>query len=307
MRKLWISLLSLACAATSIFALTGCGNNDKKTSLCTHTWEEEITKTPLCTVKGEATKTCTLCGEIETIEISSIGHKFQEHEAKAATCTDIGWTAYVECTREGCDYNNYQELPALEHLSQTHEAKAATCTEIGWNAYETCSRANCGYTTYEEIPALNHDEIPHDAQEATCTDIGWNAYVTCNRDGCGYTTYEEIPAMGHNFVDKVCDSCGTPYFSDGLSYRLNADEESYTLTGLGACRDLDVVIPATYNDLPVTSIQRSAFYNQFSLTSVTIGSNVVTIDDNAFEACSGLTSVFIPDTTVTIGKSVFQY
>ena len=76
-----------------------------------------------------------------------MNHDLEHHEAKAATCTEIGWEAYDTCKREGCNYSTYVELPALKHDLEHHEAKAATCTENGWEAYDTCKREGCNYTT----------------------------------------------------------------------------------------------------------------------------------------------------------------
>ena len=127
-----------------------------------------------------------------------MNHDLEHHEAKAATCTEIGWDAYDTCKREGCTYSTYVELPKLNHDLEHHEAKAATCTGIGWEAYDTCKREGCNYSTYKEIAALNHDLEHHEAQAATCTEIGWEAYDTCKREGCTYSTYKEIAALNHD-------------------------------------------------------------------------------------------------------------
>ena len=126
-------------------------------------------------------------------------HDLVHHDAKAPTCTEIGWNAYDACQREGCTYTTKVEIPALKHKLVHHDAKAPTCTEIGWNEYDTCSR--CDYTTYQEIPALKHKLVHHDAKAPTCTEIGWNEYDTCSR--CDYTTKVEIPAPGHDYTEKV--------------------------------------------------------------------------------------------------------
>ena len=139
----------------------------------------------------------TLTGVAYTDEkresISPLGHDLVNHDAQAATCTEVGWEAYDTCSR--CDYSTYKEIAALGHDLIHHDAQAATCTEIGWEAYDTCSR--CDYSTYKEIPALGHDLIHHDAQAATCTEVGWEAYNTCSR--CDYSTYKEIEALGHDW------------------------------------------------------------------------------------------------------------
>ena len=134
-------------------------------------------------------------------------HDLVHHDAKAPTCTEIGWNAYDACQREGCTYTTKVEIPALKHKLVHHDAKAPTCTETGWEEYDTCSR--CDYTTKVELPALKHDLVHHDAKAPTCTEIGWNEYDACQREGCDYTTKVEIPAPGHDYTEKVVKpTCG---------------------------------------------------------------------------------------------------
>ena len=132
-------------------------------------------------------------------------HDLVHHDAKAPTCTEIGWDEYDACQREGCTYTTKVELPALKHNLVHHDAKAPTCTETGWEEYDTCSR--CDYTTKVELLALKHDLVHHDAKAPTCTEIGWEEYDTCSR--CDYTTKVEIPAPGHDYTEKVVKpTCG---------------------------------------------------------------------------------------------------
>ena len=172
--------------------------NGTHTRSCTNYCRE--VDTAKCT-GGKATcsakAVCEVCGG-EYGEKDSNNHDLVQHEAQAATCTEKGWNAYESCSRLGCNYTTYQEIPALKHDLVQHDAQAPTCTEAGWDAYKTCSRLGCNYTTYQEIPALKHDLVHHDAQAPTCTEIGWNAYDTCNN--CNYTTYAEQPALNHALV-----------------------------------------------------------------------------------------------------------
>ena len=134
-------------------------------------------------------------------------HDLVHHDAKAPTCTEIGWDAYETCQREGCTYTTKVEIPALKHKLVHHDAKAPTCTETGWEEYDTCSR--CDYTTKVELLALKHDLVHHDAKAPTCTEIGWDEYDACQREGCDYTTKVEIPAPGHDYTEKVVKpTCG---------------------------------------------------------------------------------------------------
>ena len=137
-------------------------------------------------------------------------HDLVHHDAKAPTCTEIGWNEYDACQREGCTYTTKVEIPALKHKLVHHDAKAPTCTETGWEEYDTCSR--CDYTTKVELLALKHKLVHHDAKAPTCTEIGWNEYDACQREGCDYTTKVEIPAPGHDYTEKVvkptCEKVG---------------------------------------------------------------------------------------------------
>ncbi|MBQ7604484.1 MAG: InlB B-repeat-containing protein [Clostridia bacterium] len=72
-----------------------------------------------CTEKGsyESVVYCSVChAELsrETVEIAALGHDLVHHDAKAATCTEIGWEAYDTCSR--CDYTTYVEIAALGHV-----------------------------------------------------------------------------------------------------------------------------------------------------------------------------------------------
>jgi len=178
---------------------------------------EENRIEPTCTEKGSYDEVvyCTVChAELsrETKEIAELGHALVNHEAKAPTCTEIGWDEYQTCRR--CDYTTYAEKAALGHDLVHHGAKAPTCTEIGWDAYDTCSR--CDYTTYVEKAALGHALVNHEAKAPTCTEIGWNTYDTCSR--CDYTTYVELPATGHTSSAAVKENEVAPTCTEKGSY-----------------------------------------------------------------------------------------
>ena len=180
------------CSAKAVCEVCGGEYGEKDSN--NHDLEQHEAKAPTCTEKGwSAYETCSRCDHTTYAELPALNHDLKQYAAKAPTCTEIGWDAYETCSR--CDYTTtYVELPALNHALEQHEAQAPTCTEIGWDAYETCSR--CDYTTRKELPALNHALEQHEAQAPTCTEIGWNAYDTCSR--CDYTTYAELPALNHD-------------------------------------------------------------------------------------------------------------
>ena len=113
-------------------------------------------------------------------------HDLVHHDAKAPTCTEIGWNAYDACQREGCTYTTKVEIPALKHKLVHHDAKAPTCTETGWEEYDTCSR--CDYTTKVEIPAPGHD-YTEKVVKPTCEKGGYTLH-TCKKCHDSYKDHQ---------------------------------------------------------------------------------------------------------------------
>ncbi len=101
-------------------------------------------------------------------------------------------------------------------------------------------------------------------------------------------------------------------YTEGLQFQKIDNKEEYTVIGLGTASDLDIIIPMTYNNLPVTSISDNAFNADKNkqvnyLTSVFIPDSVTSIGSHAFRGCSNLTEISIPDSVTSIGSYAFRY
>ena len=177
------------CSAKAVCEVCGKEYGEKDSS--NHDRVHHEAKAPTCTDIGwDAFDTCKNCDYTDYQEIPALKHNLVYYKAKDPTCTEPGCDAYETCSR--CDYTTYVERPALKHDLRQRVIKAPTCTEIGW-AYETCSR--CDYFASPVLPALNHDLKQYAAKAPTCTEKGWDAYETCSR--CDYTTRKELPALNH--------------------------------------------------------------------------------------------------------------
>ena len=80
-------------------------------------------------------------------------------------------------------------------------------------------------------------------------------------------------------------------YSINLTYSLITDKNAYALTGVGSCNDDTIIIPKTYNNLPVISIGEEAFLNNKNIQAVYIPETITVIEKNAFSNCYNLHSV----------------
>ena len=131
-------------------------------------------------------------------------HDLVHHDAKAPTCTEIGWNEYDACQREGCTYTTKVEIPALKHKLVHHDAKAPTCTETGWEEYDTCSR--CDYTTKVEIPAPGHN-YTEKVVKPTCGKGGYTLH-TCKKCNDSYKD-QQTKTLLHWYGEWTSNGDGT--------------------------------------------------------------------------------------------------
>ncbi|MCD8040300.1 MAG: leucine-rich repeat protein, partial [Clostridia bacterium] len=142
------------------------------------------------------------------------------------------------------------------------------------------------------------EAVAENIVEGTCGKNGsYESVVYCSI--CGEEISREtltITATGeHSYgEDNICTVCGMKKPSEGLKFTLSSDKTYYTVSGIGECTDTDIVIPSTYNNLPVTAIASSAFSGQTQIISIYVPDSVTSIGSGAFAGCSSLVSITLP-------------
>ena len=216
MKKIWKNVFAVLAAGTMATALAACTPEENETH--THSMTSVAAVEATCTEDGHtAYYKCDSCGkyysdEAGTKEISldstvveAKGHSMSAVEAKDATCTDKGNTAYYTCTVCGKYYSDEKGASEIDkedtviaakgHTMTFVEAKDATETADGNIAYYTCDVCGKYFSDKDgkteidkEDTVVKYEGHVHslskvDAKEATCTEQGNIEYYFC--EGCG--------------------------------------------------------------------------------------------------------------------------
>ena len=181
---------------------------------------EVITEEPTCTENGFEKIECLIC-EYSAIqkEIPATNHNdtLVQVEAKAPTCTEIGWNAYEYCT--ACDYTTYTEKEALDHDIVIDEAVAPKCDETGLTAGQHCSRCDAMTVVQEVVPALTHKDEDGDYKcDYSC---GHEFEKPVEPDDPDVPNTPDEPDTPDEPTDETCTDCGkvhTNFFSEIICF-----------------------------------------------------------------------------------------
>ena len=139
-------------------------------------------------------------------------HDLVHHDAKAPTCTEIGWNEYDACQREGCDYTTKVEIPAAGH-DYTEKVVKPTCGKGGYTLH-TCKKCNDSYKDHQTKTLL------HWYGEWTSNGDGTHS-ATCKRKDCKHVSKTEcaiVEFKQDEATRTLCPVCGN--VSDGTHLAL---------------------------------------------------------------------------------------
>ena len=137
-------------------------------------------------------------------------HDLVHHDAKAPTCTEIGWDEYDTCSR--CDYTTKVEIPAPGH-DYTEKVVKPTCEKVGYTLH-TCKNCNDSYKDHQTKTLL------HWYGEWTSNGDGTHS-ATCKRKDCKHVGKTECAIVEFKQAEAtrtLCPVCGN--VSDGTHLAL---------------------------------------------------------------------------------------
>ena len=101
----------------------------------------------------------------------------------------------------------------------------------------------------------------------------------------------------------VLSSCGKNY-SEGLVYKIN-ELNTYSVTGIGTCTDVDIVIPRIHNGIKVEAIETGSFSNS-EIESITMHNGITYMGHSVFKNCKKLKKVNFSDKLKNINAFGFS-
>ncbi len=151
----------------------------------------------------------------------------------------------------------------------------------------------------ENIPADSDKTVEYCMTIAdSVTNKGWSFDRTFSRTKFDKKTNIYVNRRSQSVGFLIEDTVTVEEYTQGLSYCIYIYNDNYefcSVDGIGTATDTDIVIPPTYDGIPVTRIERNAFSNCFDLTSITLPDSVTVIDEGAFAGCTGLTSITVDE------------
>lgn len=93
-----------------------------------------------------------------------------------------------------------------------------------------------------------------------------------------------------------------------IKVELRFESDAYTVVGIksGLSGTYEIVIPEYYDGYPVTKIEDNAFYNNNSITAITITKNIIVVGDKAFYDCDKLKTITITNVKLqSLGNECF--
>ena len=112
-------------------------------------------------------------------------------------------------------------------------------------------------------------------------------------------SFKSHALIRHCLLVMVGMLCALPSWArevvvNGVKYEVNEQERKAVVVGLADKNSSTVEIQGYVSGYLVSGIERYAFSDCSSLTSINIPSSVTSIGDWAFNGCSSLTSIIIP-------------
>lgn len=167
--------------------------------------------------------------------------------------------------------------------------------------------ANCEGGTFERVCSVCEQV---ETRTGTASDHDWSTYSynalhhwsackNCNQE-------KEDEAFHQDDGLGSCLVCQNLIPTESVTYALSDDGAYAIVTGYDEAETDVVVIAPTYEGVPVTAVQESAFKDSIRLERVTLPESVTSIGAFAFSGCQSLMGILLRNTVTDVGEGAFE-
>ena len=255
---------------------------------------------------------CTVCGYTED---PNHKHSYTEYSydgvvghTKICDCGKYEREDHVKDELKNSDSEHYYECPCgFKFESERHKwGDDGKCTVCGYKGH-VCSYDKTTFTDTEHsfhcsecggVSTAAHSY--YDQKEYTVT--ATTHYKKC--DYCDYKLTESHGFDNGHFIIDSCTVCNCPLPSS-IDLEFELRNGSYTLVGIGSCKDIHIVVPNNIQGIPVTAVASSAFEGNKSIVYVKLPESITEIGSSAFAGCTSLKAVNLPLKLTVIKDNTF--
>ncbi len=260
-----------------------CGH-DEITGKSAHSYGKWFTAVEATeTQDGLKKRKCSVCLHEQILTIPTLTHTHKYSDKPQYSATEHWFPAI--CGHDvvtGKNPHSFGEWLTLTEPTETQEG---------------LERRICYVCRYAQESILNRLPHTHKFSEEWSADTDYHFHrATCGHDNV--ISGQE----SHEFNGGVCTVCG---YEKSLSYTLNSDGTSYSVSGIGDIDGTEITVPRFYNNKPVTHIASNAF-RQSNITKITIPDTVYSIGAFAFTGCTALTEFNFHELLDEIGDYAFK-
>ncbi len=297
-----------------------------------HIWNTGVVLTPASENENGVMKyTCTVCAFAKTEEFDLWASYFDFERMKNVTVTSSQTDVTnndVTNTNIKIDGERWERLVADFSYNATYY-KTCIVYFDGEKTYLNGEESNCpvyksaffsfiNFSEKEDLFTNTHPDR-YEMGENTFKLYGFTIsnVVIIIEDDClksismSMTMGNTLLTLEYHFFDwgtttiQELASNNESVASQGLELVKNNSGTNYAIKSIGTCTDTDIVIPNTYEGLPVVAIMPEAFMGNTTITNVVIPDSILLIYESAFMNCTSLESVELGSGLMGIWECAF--
>ena len=200
-----------------------------------HTFGEwNTTKAATCTTEGTQTRTCEVCGKVETQTIAALGHTEVIDKAVAATCTKTGLTEGKHCSVCDAIIKAQETVPAKGHKYVDTVVKP-TYTAQGYTLHKCSVCGNSYKDTYTaKLTLAKVTGVKLGGRAADALRVNWSknanadGYIVEMYQGGKWVRVAKITSNGTTTFRKAGLSASTVYKFRVRAYKMEGKTAVYS-------------------------------------------------------------------------------